>query len=112
MLEGADAAAIASAAKALADPVRLRILHHIAANACSSVCACHLPQVFGVSQPTMSHHLKKLQEAGFITREMRGRWAHYALREDALAPLAQFLGRMGAPTSLTPPGPPIGSRIP
>lgn len=80
--------------KALADPVRLRIFHHIAANSCSSVCACHLPEVFGVSQPTLSHHLKKLVQAGLVHREMRGRWAHYTPRPEGLEALRTFLGEL------------------
>ena len=60
---------VALVVKALADPVRLRILHHIAASRCSSVCACHMPEVFGVAQPTLSHHLKKLVEAGLVDEE-------------------------------------------
>ena len=68
---------VALVVKALADPVRLRILHHIAASRCSSVCACHMPEVFGVTQPTLSHHLKKLVEAGLVDKEMRGKWAHF-----------------------------------
>lgn len=86
------AGALSVTLKALADPVRLRIFHHIATSDCSSVCACHLPEVFGVSQPTMSHHLKKLVEAGLVHREMRGRWAHFTLRPEGLAALRTFLG--------------------
>ncbi|SNV23849.1 Arsenical resistance operon repressor [Dermatophilus congolensis] len=82
---------LAAVAKALSDPVRLRIFHHIAANSCSSVCACHLPEMFGVSQPTLSHHLKKLLEAGLIDKEMRGRWAHFTLRAEGLDTFREFL---------------------
>lgn len=80
--------------KALADPVRLRIFHHIAANSCTSVCACHLPEVFGVSQPTLSHHLKKLVEAGLVHKQMRGRWAHFTPRPEGLEALRTFLGEL------------------
>ena len=90
-----EAEALAVVAKALADPVRLRIFHHIAASRCSSVCACHLPEVFGVGQPTLSHHLKKLVEAGLVNREMRGRWAHFTPRPEGLEALRTFLGAMG-----------------
>ncbi|HIW29400.1 MAG TPA: metalloregulator ArsR/SmtB family transcription factor [Candidatus Luteococcus avicola] len=82
---------IAVVARALCDPVRLRIFHHIAASRCSSACACHLPEVFGVSQPTLSHHLKKLVDAGLVDREMRGRWAHYSPRPEGLATLRALL---------------------
>ena len=72
-----EAAALAATFKALSDPVRLRVFLHVAAANCSSVCACHLPELFGVSQPTLSHHLKKLTESGLVHKEMRGRWAHF-----------------------------------
>ncbi len=85
---------VALVAKALSDPVRLRIFHHIAASCCSSVCACHLPEVFGVTQPTLSHHLKKLVEAGLVNREMRGRWAHFTPRPEGLAALTTLLGEL------------------
>ena len=81
--------------KALADPVRLRILHHIAASRCSSVCACHMPEVFSVTQPTLSHHLKKLVEAGLVDKEMRGKWAHFTPRPEGLAALHEYLAMLG-----------------
>ncbi|GAA1397255.1 metalloregulator ArsR/SmtB family transcription factor [Luteococcus peritonei] len=87
----ATAQQLAALAKVLGDPVRLRIYAHIAASECSSVCACHLPEVFGVSQPTLSHHLKKLVEAGLVDREMRGRWAHFSIHPGGLALLRGFL---------------------
>lgn len=71
--------------KALADPTRIRLLHHVAASPEGTACACHLPESLGISQPTLSHHLKKLVEAGLLTREQRGRWAHYTVSQDALA---------------------------
>lgn len=89
-----DAETLTVALKALADPVRLRIFHHITTSACSSVCACHLPEVFGVSQPTMSHHLKRLVDAGLVYKEMRGRWAHFTPRPEGLAALRSFLGEL------------------
>ncbi len=89
-----EAEALVTVTKALSDPVRLRIFHHIAASDCSSVCACHLPEVFGVSQPTLSHHLKKLVDAGLVHREMRGRWAHFTPRPEGLAAFREFLDRL------------------
>lgn len=77
--------------KALADPMRLRLLSHIAAQGCDSVCACDLLDVVDLSQPTISHHLKKLVDAGLLTREQRGRWAHYSVVHDAFADLRGFL---------------------
>ncbi|MEL4356447.1 MULTISPECIES: ArsR/SmtB family transcription factor [unclassified Luteococcus] len=88
-----QAEALTASIKALADPVRLRIFHHVAVSD-SSVCFCHLPEAFGVSQPTLSHHLKKLTEAGLVNREMRGRWAHYTPRPEGLAALRGFLGEL------------------
>lgn len=77
--------------KALADPMRLRLLSHIAAHGCDSVCACDLLDVVDLSQPTISHHLKKLVDAGLLTREQRGKWAHYSVVHDAFAELRDFL---------------------
>ena len=57
-----------------------------------TVCACHLPDELGISQPTLSHHLKKLVGAGIITREQRGRWAHYAVVPEVLDLARDFLG--------------------
>lgn len=65
--------------KVLAEPMRLRILSLITALGGENVCACEFPGVLGIAQPTASHHLKKLTEAGFLTREQRGKWAYYTL---------------------------------
>jgi len=78
--------------RALADPVRVRLLSHIAAANCSTVCACHLPELVGISQPTLSHHLRKLTDAGLVDKEMRGKWAHFTVRPGALAQAKAFLG--------------------
>lgn len=77
--------------KALADPTRLRLLSHIAAQGCDSVCACDLIEVVDLSQPTVSHHLKKLVEAGLLTREQRGKWAHYTVVRESFDDLRNFL---------------------
>ncbi len=77
--------------KALADPMRLRLLSHVAAQGCEAVCACDLTEELGISQPTVSHHLKKLVEAGLLTREQRGRWAHYTVVPEAFAELGRML---------------------
>jgi len=84
LLDKAEAASLSIVLKAVADPVRLRLLHHIAAAPDTTVCACHLPAALGISQPTLSHHLKKLVEVGLVTREQRGRWAHYRLNRAAM----------------------------
>ncbi|WP_153397059.1 ArsR/SmtB family transcription factor [Ornithinicoccus halotolerans] len=73
--------------KALADPVRLRLYSRIAS--VDEVCVCDLGEV-GVSQPTVSHHLRKLREAGLIASERRGTWVYYRTMPEALAPLAHL----------------------
>lgn len=77
--------------KALGDPVRLQLLDHIRNAPDGTACACHLPNALGISQPTLSHHLGKLVSAGLITREQRGRWAHYRIRDESLADAMEFL---------------------
>ena len=84
LLDEAEAATLSTLLKAVADPVRLRLLHHIAAAPDTTVCACHLPAALGISQPTLSHHLKKLTDVGLVEREQRGRWAHYRLDRDTM----------------------------
>ena len=77
--------------KALADPMRLRLLSHIAAQGCGAVCACDLTDELGISQPTVSHHMKKLVDAGLLIREQRGKWAHYTVVPEAFAGLRRML---------------------
>jgi len=81
--------------KALADPARVRILNLIA-TARAPVCACELIAPLGLSQPTVSHHLKKLTAAGLLDREQRGRWAYFSLRPEAVATLAAVVDMNGA----------------
>ncbi|XNY99952.1 ArsR/SmtB family transcription factor [Micrococcus luteus] len=81
----------ASVLKALADPMRLRLLSHLAARDCETVCACDLVELLGISQPTVSHHMKRLVDAGLVTREQRGRWAHYTVVPEAFARLRELL---------------------
>lgn len=69
---------VAAALKAIADPTRLTMLALLAAEA-EPTCVCHLEARFHLSQPTISHHLKVLREAGLVTSERRGAWVHYAL---------------------------------
>ncbi len=93
---GADQAEqMAKKLKALSDPTRLRVLSHVAAQGCDAVCACDLTETLDISQPTISHHLKKLVEAGLLTREQRGKWAHYTVVREAFAELRQFLALDG-----------------
>ncbi len=90
-VDSVDAERIASLLKALSDPTRLRLLSHVAAQGCDSVCACDLTEPLGISQPTVSHHMKKLVDAGLLTREQKGRWAHYSVVPSAFAELRAFL---------------------
>jgi ArsR family transcriptional regulator len=86
-----DRALVVSAtAKALADPVRVQILQ-LLREADGEVCQCELQPLFAISQPTLSHHLKKLQAAGLIDVERRGKWAYYAINEDALEVLRAWV---------------------
>lgn len=91
LMDSAKAARLAAVAKALSDPVRFRIYAHIASSGHSTVCACHLPGQLGISQPTLSHHLKKLVDVGLVDREYRGRWAHYSPRPETVDALSRFL---------------------
>ena len=91
-LSSEEAEAAAALFRALADPARVRLVNLLAAN--ESVCVCDLQEPLGLSQPTVSHHLKKLTDAGLLVREQRGRWAYYSLDRAALA-------RVGALVDLT-----------
>ncbi|MFE3073825.1 ArsR/SmtB family transcription factor [Streptomyces sp. NPDC059247] len=83
--------------KALADPVRLRLLSLIASHEGGEACVCDLTGPFDVSQPTISHHLKVLREAGLVDSERRGTWVYYWVLPDALARLSALLRIPGAP---------------
>lgn len=73
---------------ALADPVRLRIVSMLLDSPTGSSCGCDLEQPLGLSQPTVSHHLKVLRQAGLVEGERRGRWVHYRVVEERLAEVA------------------------
>ena len=90
-LTEAQADDLAAAFKVLADPARLRLLSIIANVADGEACACHLVEPIGRSQPTVSHHLSVLTEAGLLTREKRGRWAWYRVVPERLAVLRDAL---------------------
>ena len=79
--------------KALGDPTRVRLLSLIAAHSDGEACVCDLIDPVGLSQPTVSHHLKQLVDAGLITREQRGRWSYYRVVQSALDTLADSLRR-------------------
>lgn len=88
-LAEAEAQDLAAAFKVLADPVRLRLLSLVAAT--DEVCACDLVEPLGRSQPTVSHHLSVLTDAGLLTREKRGRWAWFRIVPERLQILADAL---------------------
>ncbi len=88
-LTEAAADELAAVFKALADPVRLRIVSVVASS--GEVCACDLPQQLDRSQPTVSHHLSLLVEAGLLERAQRGKWAWFRLRDERLAAIATIL---------------------
>jgi ArsR family transcriptional regulator, arsenate/arsenite/antimonite-responsive transcriptional repressor len=84
-----EAAATAALFKALGDPARVRIVNLLATTD-ESVCGCELVPTLGLSQPTVSHHLKKLSEAGLLDREQRGTWAYYSLNREATVRLSSL----------------------
>ena len=86
-----DAKSLAASFKALSDPVRLRLLSLIASFEGGEACVCDLTGPFDVSQPTISHHLKVLREAGLIDSERRGTWVYYWVLPGALARLGSLL---------------------
>lgn len=94
-LSDAEAAATAAVFRALADPARVRIMNVLATSG-RPVCVCDLVAPLGLSQPTVSHHLKKLTDAGLLEREQRGRWAHYSLTTEAARKLAAVVDMKGA----------------
>jgi ArsR family transcriptional regulator len=94
-LSNDEATATAELFRALADPARVRIVNLIATSG-EPVCACHLNAPVGLSQPTVSHHLKLLVDAGLLAREQRGKWAHFSLRREAIEKLAAVADLQGA----------------
>jgi ArsR family transcriptional regulator len=92
ILDEAQAALLANSFAALADPIRLRLLSHIAAAGGDEVCACDLVEPSGRSQPTVSHHMKILVDAGLVAREKRGLWVWYRLIPSRLGALRSVLG--------------------
>ena len=88
LLSDEEAKATAALFKALADPARVRIVNVLATSEGEPVCICHLIEPLGLSQPTVSHHMKRLLDAGLVEREQRGKWAYFSLKEDAVEKLA------------------------
>jgi ArsR family transcriptional regulator len=83
---------IAGLLKALADPVRLRLMSLVASHEGGEACVCDLTDAFDLSQPTISHHLKVLHEAGLLQRDKRGVWVYYRASTEALSALATLIG--------------------
>jgi ArsR family transcriptional regulator len=92
-----EAEQLAAVLKALADPVRLRLVSLIAAAPSGELCTCDMPALVDRSQPTVSHHLTQLVQAGLLEREQRGKWAWFRLRPDGFAALRAALGDSDAP---------------
>ncbi len=92
-LTGVEAAELAVMFKALADPIRLRVLSAIAARAGGEACVCDVSDGLDVTQPTISHHLKVLREAGLVTSERRGSWVYYRVVPETLRRLSLVLDR-------------------
>ena len=90
-LDDAEADRLAGQLKALADPNRIKLISMLATAPTGELCACDLPEALGKSQPTTSHHLKLLVDAGLVEREQRGKWAWFRLRDDRLAALRAAL---------------------
>jgi ArsR family transcriptional regulator len=93
ILDLVDAEELAKVFKALGDPTRVRLLSIIGAHDDGEACVCDLTDPVGLSQPTVSHHLKQLVDAGLVTREQRGKWAYYRVVQPALDAAADSLRR-------------------
>lgn len=86
-----EAEHLSASLKALAEPARLRLLSLLQAQPGHEACVCHLTEPLGLSQPTVSHHLKVLLQAGLVEREQRGSWAYYRVDPGALSALRELL---------------------
>jgi ArsR family transcriptional regulator len=91
VIQPIEAEVLAGGFKALADPARLRLISLVAAHQGAEACVCELTDPIGLSQPTVSHHLKILVDAGILTRQQRGKWAYYRLVPEALNSLAALI---------------------
>src|SRR3954467_3475093 len=91
-----QADSVAPLPKALADPVRLRLMSLVASHEGGEACVCDLTGAFQLSQPTISHHLKVLHEVGLLDRSKRGVWVYYKARSEALADVAALIGNAGS----------------
>ena len=91
-LDQQEADRLAKALKTIADPARIRLLSLIQSQPDGEACVCHLTEPLGLSQPTVSHHLRVLRNAGLVERERRGSWAYYRVVPEALGTLREILG--------------------
>lgn len=98
-LSAEQAELVAPQLKALADPVRLRLMSLVASHPGGEACVCDLNEAFDLTQPTISHHLKVLHEAGLLDREKRGVWVYYRARTHALASLGALIGESPPPAA-------------
>jgi ArsR family transcriptional regulator, arsenate/arsenite/antimonite-responsive transcriptional repressor len=91
-----DATQVAPMLKALADPVRLRLMSMVLSHEGGEACVCDLNDAFDLSQPTISHHLKVLHAAGLLDRQKRGVWVYYQARPEAMTALGSLFDTAGA----------------
>ena len=98
-LTGADAVELASRLKALADPARLQLLSILLASEDGEACTCDLTEPLGLTQPTVTHHLRRLLDAGLVSAERRGVWTFYRVVPEALTALAAVLTPAGSLSS-------------
>jgi len=94
VLSGDEADATAALFRALGDPARVKIVNLLATSD-GPVCICNLTEPLGLSQPTVSHHMKKLHDVGLVAREQRGKWAYFSLEDEALRTLAAVANLKG-----------------
>ncbi|MCI2956694.1 metalloregulator ArsR/SmtB family transcription factor [Agromyces atrinae] len=95
-IDADSADSLARSLKALADPARLRLISMVAAHVDAEACVCDLTEPLGLGQSTVSHHLKILVEAGYLTRSKRGTWAYYRLVPGSLDAVTQLLVGVGS----------------
>lgn len=100
-LDAETAQRLAAVLKVIADPTRLRLLSLVASEPDGEACICNLTEPVALSQPTVSHHMKVLVEAGLLDREQRGKWAYYRLVPGALDALAGLVGTIATPARPT-----------
>lgn len=94
-----QATQVAPLLKALADPVRLRLMSIVLSHEGGEACVCDLTPAFDLSQPTISHHLKVLHDAGLLDRDKRGVWVYYQARPEAMEAMLNLFGSIGVPAA-------------